>query len=289
MPTLVGVPLPAYAITVLGTLLFTSINYWTARHNFAELVEAGEGWRILCWEASSALVILLLLPLIGQAVIAAGTPAKGRRLPFTAIHAAAFLLFFAIHISGFVLLRTLVYGLAGEQYRFGGIDALLYEAPKDLAVYIIITMVMAVACFRWSRPPEQAPDSSPESRTYVVREGTRTYRVPFDDIIAVSAAGNYAELHLADRRRPLIRTTLSLVERELLDRGFVRTHRSWIVNIRHIQGIEPAASGDRRLFMAGDLAVPLSRRYPAALAQVQAHLGLADRSVMSIRQDHAKS
>lgn len=234
-------------------------------------------------------MIILLLPMVGRAVITAGTPANGRRLRFMAIHAAALLLFFAIHVGGFVLLRTLVYGLLGEQYRFGGTDALLYEAPKDLAVYLIITMVMAVACFRWSRPPEQAPDSSLESQTYVVREGTRTYRVPFDNIVAVSAAGNYAELYLTDGRRPLIRTTLSLVERELLDRGFVRTHRSWIVNVRHLQGIEPAASGDRRLFLGADLAVPLSRRYPAALAQVQTHLGLADRSAMSIRQDHAKS
>ncbi len=48
--------------------------------------------------------------------------------------------------------------------------------------------------------------------------------------------------------------------------GFVRTHRSWLVNPAHVVEIAAAGSGDHGLKLTGGEAVPLSRRYPGALA-----------------------
>ena len=64
------------------------------------------------------------------------------------------------------------------------------------------------------------------------------------DILAVSSAGNYVEFALADGRKLLMRRPLSAVESELSGCGFVRTHRSWLVNEKAVTGLSPEGSGD---------------------------------------------
>ena len=74
------------------------------------------------------------------------------------------------------------------------------------------------------------------------------------------------EFSLVDGRQPLMRTTLARVENDLAGGGFVRTHRSWLVNSRHVAEIAAAGSGDHDLRLSNGAEVPLSRRYPQALA-----------------------
>ena len=84
------------------------------------------------------------------------------------------------------------------------------------------------------------------------------------DILAVGSAGNYVEFALADGRRPMMRSPLSALEDELGPRGFVRTHRSWLVNAARMTALKPEGSGDYTVELES-LQVPLSRRYPQAL------------------------
>jgi DNA-binding LytR/AlgR family response regulator len=90
-------------------------------------------------------------------------------------------------------------------------------------------------------------------------------RVALDEIVAVTSARNYVEFHLADGARPLVRSTLAKVEADLLAGGFLRTHRSWLVNPAHVRVLEPAAGGDFRLELATGVTAPLSRRFPHAI------------------------
>jgi DNA-binding LytR/AlgR family response regulator len=92
--------------------------------------------------------------------------------------------------------------------------------------------------------------------------------VRLTDILAVTSAGNYVEFLLGDGRRLLMRSALSAVESDLADRGFVRTHRSWLVNEKAVTGLTPEGSGDYGVAL-GSLTAPLSRRFPAALARLR--------------------
>ena len=103
---------------------------------------------------------------------------------------------------------------------------------------------------------------------FTIRDGARIVRVKMSDILAVSSAGNYVEFVLRDGRRPLMRTPLSAIETELSPRGFVRVHRSWLVNAAQMTGLTPQGSGDYTVEL-GDLTVPLSRRFPQALAKLR--------------------
>ena len=89
------------------------------------------------------------------------------------------------------------------------------------------------------------------------------------DILAVTSAGNYVEFALQDGRRLLMRSPLSALESDLEGRGFVRTHRSWLVNAARVTGLKPEGSGDYEISL-GSLEVPLSRRFKAALAKLRA-------------------
>ena len=49
----------------------------------------------------------------------------------------------------------------------------------------------------------------PEPATFDIRDGAKLVRAGLADILAVSSAGNYAEFHLADGRKPLMRASLA--------------------------------------------------------------------------------
>jgi DNA-binding LytR/AlgR family response regulator len=58
------------------------------------------------------------------------------------------------------------------------------------------------------------------------------------------------------------------VEQELAPRGFVRTHRSWLVNVGKVTTLKPEGSGDYTVEL-GKQSVPVSRRFPDALAKLR--------------------
>ena len=72
-------------------------------------------------------------------------------------------------------------------------------------------------------------------------------RVRLDQILAVASAGNYVEFILDDGRKLLMRSPLSALKNELWTHGFVRTHRSWLVNPGRMTALKPEGSGDYRV------------------------------------------
>ena len=65
-----------------------------------------------------------------------------------------------------------------------------------------------------------------------------------------------------------MRSPLSALERELAPRGFLRTHRSWLVNAGQVTALKPEGSGDYAVELQS-LTVPLSRRFPQSLAKLK--------------------
>jgi DNA-binding LytR/AlgR family response regulator len=54
----------------------------------------------------------------------------------------------------------------------------------------------------------------------------------------------------------------------MAEHGFVRTHRSWLVNPARVTGLRPEGSGDYAVEL-GAVEAPLSRRFPQALAALR--------------------
>jgi hypothetical protein len=219
------------------------------------------------WEYTSAAMHIALYPLIWRAARFAW-PGDGRPLRMIGLHAAASVAYSAVHVAGFILLRDVIYGLAGGRYHFGGLSGALYEYPRDLIAYGgVVAGLWSLGRLLSARAPTAPPALLPPSdaATFDIRDGARTLRVPISQIAAVSSAGNYVEFNLVDCRKPLMRATLGAIESEFAPRGFVRIHRSWLVNAARVEAIEPAGSGDFTVTLAGGVKAPLSRRFREAL------------------------
>jgi DNA-binding LytR/AlgR family response regulator len=80
------------------------------------------------------------------------------------------------------------------------------------------------------------------------------------DIVAVQAEGNYVSL----RHRPnphLVRESLSSMAEKLKPYGFIRIHRSVVVNISAVEEIQPLSTGEYKLRVKGGEEYLVTRTY----------------------------
>ena len=83
-----------------------------------------------------------------------------------------------------------------------------------------------------------------------------TYFFNADEILRLEASSNYTFIYFTNRRPMLMAKVLHDYEAQLCPAGFVRTHRSHLVNKKHILCID--ASG--HLIMSDDSRAQISRR-----------------------------
>lgn len=216
-------------------------------------------WEPFLWEVSSVAAILVLFPLVWVAYWRLYW--RGRPLwQALAIHAVIAVLFSLGHIGIMVVIRVAGYALDGARYDFARGDLglqLIYEMRKDAVSYF----VLFGACWVQDRLiTRQAPPHRP-GRLEVKADG-RTHYLDPTDVLAVEAAGNYVEFHrIGIDKALLVRGTLNQFEAELNPHGFVRIHRSKLINCSRIAGFEGTPSGDLRIRMTDGREIFGSRRY----------------------------
>ncbi len=217
------------------------------------------------WEFSSVVVLVLLAPLVGRAV---------RRWPFEgpglwtslAIHAGLTVPFALAHVAGLFALRQSIYALIGGDYDFFGDGVwltLLYEWRKDVLTYAIFVAVYSGMAWLASR--RDAANTLPPPDRIEVREGGRTLFLPPSEIAWLEAAGNYVEIHTATGTH-LVRGTLAAWEHRLEGLGFVRIHRSRLINRAQVGALQSTGSGDFEVTLIGGAKLQGSRRFRAGLA-----------------------
>ena len=217
------------------------------------------------WEGTSWLTFVLFLWIAWIAYRLAPLSARPRWKLL--IHIPAALLFSFAHVAGFVGLRKLVYALGGAHYEFGQFPShFLYEFAKDAFGYGLF--IAAFGLVEHLLRQQSLIDTPGQTLTFDIRDGSKLTRVRLDQVLAIASAGNYVEFVLRDGRRLLMRSPLSTLENELSPRGFLRTHRSWLVNAAQMTALKPEGSGDYTVEL-GSLTAPLSRRFPEALAKLR--------------------
>ena len=253
---------------LLGVSLIACIavvNVLTLRHDAPRLGVLGPA----IWEGSSALMTLAIF-VIPAAVAVWTTRTAPRWWRAAPIHLVAVVLYSVLHVSGFVALRKLAYlAFMGGPYQFGPLSTEFpYEFRKDLMAYGLASIIYYLSLRRSAREAAAQAQTVSTAASFDIRDGARLVRVPVSEILAVRSAGNYAEFLLADSRRPLMRSSLSALETQMAEHGFLRTHRSWLVNPSRVTGLRPEGSGDYTVEL-GAVEAPLSRRFPQALTTLR--------------------
>jgi two-component system LytT family response regulator len=106
---------------------------------------------------------------------------------------------------------------------------------------------------------QSAPHPRPR-RLAIGDEDDRLTLLSVDDIDWVEAARNYVRIR-AGGADHTFRESITALERRLDPQQFVRTHRSFIVNVDRIAHLEPNAYGDYVVTLRNGVRLPMSRRY----------------------------
>jgi len=81
------------------------------------------------------------------------------------------------------------------------------------------------------------------------------------DVIGVEAQGNYVSLLHTDSTRHLLRSPISAMEEKLRPYGFIRIHRSALVNSTFVEEIRPRLTGEYSLRVKGGKEYTVTRTH----------------------------
>jgi len=107
---------------------------------------------------------------------------------------------------------------------------------------------------------EPVAEPSSDDREYLsIKSGYKTSLVKVANIIYLESYGEYVRLYLTDGSKIMTLFRLKNMETALPADSFMRVHRSYIINLRHISGY---AKG--RVYLDNDEYVPIGENYRAA-------------------------
>jgi DNA-binding LytR/AlgR family response regulator len=133
------------------------------------------------------------------------------------------------------------------------------EAFELAAVDYLLKPVRAERLARSvGRISELLRDGGPAPEMITVDQGGTTRMIRRDDVTYVQAQGDYARLHTADASY-LIRVPLADLEQQWAEAGFIRTHRSYLVALKHVTSMKLAA--DKPSVTVAGASLPISRRH----------------------------
>jgi two-component system, LytTR family, response regulator len=101
----------------------------------------------------------------------------------------------------------------------------------------------------------------------VVRNQGQVVFVDVADIDWIEAAGYYACLHVGAETH-ILRRSLAELERDLGEDKFIRVHRSIVVNLTRISGLELQTNGEYEIVLKSRARLRMSRRYRRRLQRV---------------------
>jgi two-component system LytT family response regulator len=113
-------------------------------------------------------------------------------------------------------------------------------------------------------PAQSAP---PVADRIPVKSQGRVTILNVADIDWVGAGGDYVSVHVGSKSW-LLRETIAAAEARLALSGFVRTHRSTLVNINRVRELLPLSKGEFTIVLHNGTELKLSRNYRFALERL---------------------
>ena len=132
-------------------------------------------------------------------------------------------------------------------------------APVLTVCYIILTLAYCLA------QSPAAADNDVRLKFYDSRHVLK-FAIPASSVLYLQADENYINVHYSENGRTdhmVVRSSLKSVEQMCLDAGFLRTHRSYIVNPAHITTLRKDESGAwfADIDAALGYGIPVSRKF----------------------------
>ena len=143
-----------------------------------------------------------------------------------------------------------------KAFRFNALDYLvkpINESELDEAVKRLLKSTGNV--IEVKNALHNLETQSVENQKLVLSTQNGTLRLPLKQITHIEGERNYSYIHLSNGSRELSSKNLAYFEDILLDKGFFRCHRSYMVNKSHIE----ESAGDH-FVLKNKVEIPISRR-----------------------------
>ncbi len=120
-------------------------------------------------------------------------------------------------------------------------------------------------------PHARSVTLEPYTTRLIFKARGRILFIPVQEIRWIAAEENYVRI-CTERETHLLRGTMLGFERKLDPRMFLRVHRSAIVNLQFVQGVDTGAKGDFVVNLASGHRIAMSRSYHARLGDLLARI-----------------
>lgn len=110
---------------------------------------------------------------------------------------------------------------------------------------------------------------APRNSKIAIKSNSRILFVDPSDVVAVEAEGNYVLLQ-REKGSDLLRESISTIAEKLKPFGFIRIHRSVLVNTAFVQDIRPCTTGEYQLRLKDERAYTVTRTYKKNLSGLAA-------------------
>ena len=249
---------PLLAATAWG--LDTLIQY----QRLWRLGVAPDDFRLITEQVTSAVAALIMVPAVLGWLNR--FPIRGHATGRVVLEQIVGSMIFSIgHFTLLIALRILIHASQGSTYHWrGGFWVnLLYEYQNDIGIYAIIVLIISAYSHIQSLRMQLREDSAGPA-TIRVQTGRGEAVIALADIDFLEAARNYVTVR-SKNREYLLRETMTNLSKALEPHGFVRTHRSYLVNSGRVAEILSRGSGNHLVVLDDGASVPLSRSYRDAV------------------------
>src|SRR3954470_23385020 len=180
--------------------------------------------------------------------------------------------FDVLELLGTDLPPTIIFVTAFDEYALrafeaGALDYLL--KPFDDARFARALKRAKERLAHYLPPPPRAAER------LVGRNQRQVLFLNGSDIDWIEAADYYACVHMGSDTH-ILRRSLSELEKDLGDESFIRIHRSIVVNIDRIRGLELQTNGEYEVVLKSTVRLRLSRRYRKRLQERMGALSSRD-------------
>lgn len=150
----------------------------------------------------------------------------------------------------------------------------LYMVLYTCSIAIPLCSIYVLARFIYLKNQNRAKGDEISQNLIVNREISR-YRIYIqdksfveDNLLFVESADNYCTFYYEEHnvvRKTLLRTTLKSVEEQIKSEKILRSHRSFIVNLKRVTSITGNAQGYKLKLKSSSFEIPVSRKYMEAV------------------------
>lgn len=160
-----------------------------------------------------------------------------------------------------------------KAFKFSALDYLLKPVDSDelkVAVEKAEHQVVKELKTQLDTLVKNLDTEDQSKKKIILKTADNIYLLRVNDISCCESDGKYTMIYLADGKKVMVSTTLKFYQDLLTEYGFFRVHKSYLINLEHIQRFEKAEGG--YLILGNELKIPVASRKREELLDLFDHI-----------------